>query len=229
MELQRACFSSSSSTQPPKNDEDSQTPADKESAFPEEDVSSQQASKQAHDNKQVDTDMLWRHWIKQLRSPPNILTSLRIFSAPILSYLIVTEQYEYALIGCFAAGISDVVDGYLAKNYRMSTVLGTYLDPFADKILINVLSISLWYADILPTPLVALWMTRDAVLVLATYWYTSSQTRPGAFVMDPVTVPLQVEPTGISKVNTAFQFLTISVGLIQPVYAIPELTLPALW
>jgi cardiolipin synthase len=121
-----------------------------------------------------------------------------------------------ALYGCFAAGLSDVLDGYLAKKFQMSTVLGSYLDPLADKLLINVLSLSLWHVNILPTPLIVLWLARDVGLMVATYTLVRSQTKSGDWVVDPVTTPFQVEPTNISKVNTALQFLTILFGLLQP-------------
>jgi phosphatidylglycerophosphate synthase len=169
-----------------------------------------------HENKQK----LHQHWLRQLKSPPNIITAARILSTPLLSYLIITDHYELALVGCFAAGLSDVLDGYLAKNYNMSTVLGTYLDPLADKVLINVLSLSLWYADILPTPLICLWLARDVGLMVATYLYVRSETKSGNWVVDPMTTPFKVEPTKISKVNTSFQFLTLIFGLLQPVYDI---------
>lgn len=177
--------------------------------------------------EQEDKRKLQKHWLRQLKSPPNIITTARILSTPLLSYLIITDHYELALYGCFAAALSDVLDGYLAKNYNMSTVLGTYLDPLADKLLINVLSLSLWYADILPTPLICLWLARDVGLMAATYLYVRSETKSGNWVVDPVTTPFKVEPTNISKVNTAFQFLTLSAGLLQPVYDIG--VLETLW
>ena len=182
----------------------------------------------------------------------------RIFSAPVLSYWIVTQQHSLALIGCCVAGASDVLDGYLAKRYHMTTVLGTYLDPLADKILINVLSLSLWYTGTLPTPLVAVWLLKDAVLMTATYRYVAQQTstarqqqqrvqesqessppqepppsppesRPtndtnpdDYYVVDPLTVPLKVNPTLTSKINTALQFVTLSVGIVHPLVPLPE-------
>jgi cardiolipin synthase len=118
--------------------------------------------------------------------------------------------------------LTDFLDGFLAKRYNMNTVLGTYLDPLADKILINVLSISLWYSDILPTPLIVLWFGRDVALMGATYLLVKSETKSdGRFVVDPVNTPLKVEPTNISKINTVFQFLTLGVGMLQPVCGVP--------
>jgi cardiolipin synthase len=163
------------------------------------------------------SEQLYGHWMEQLQSIPNLITVGRIASTPVLSYLIVTQQHSAALVGCLLAGLSDVLDGYLAKKYNMSTVLGTYLDPFADKLLINVLSASLWYNGTLATPLVVLWLIKDVGLMTATYLHVSTQTRKGKIVVDPLTVPLKVEPTVTSKINTGLQFLTLSVGIINPI------------
>jgi cardiolipin synthase len=183
----------------------------------------------SQDEEKEKKRQLQRHWLRQLKSPPNIITTARIASTPLLSYLIITQHdYELALYGCFAAGLSDVLDGYLAKQYNMSTVLGSYLDPLADKLLINVLSLSLWHVDILPTPLIVLWLARDVGLMGATYLLVRSQTKSGNWVVDPVTTPYKVEPTNISKVNTALQFVTLFFGLLQPLNYIPSGALESL-
>ena len=86
----------------------------------------------------------------------------------------------------------------------------------ADKILINTVACSLGYTGVLPTPLVALWMTKDVALILGTYWHVKAQipnARHVYQVIDPVAVPLQVTPTTTSKVNTALQFATLATGL----------------
>jgi phosphatidylglycerophosphate synthase len=167
---------------------------------------------------------------KQLQSLPNVITTLRILSAPYISYLIVTERYELAFYCSVAAGMSDILDGYLARHFSMSTVLGTYLDPLADKVIINVLAASLWYNEILPTPIVTLWLIRDVALMMGTYIYVRTNTGNGQWVVNPVTTPLKVEPTTISKINTGLQFLTLSTGMLQPICSIvpPQVFIP-LW
>lgn len=169
------------------------------------------------------------HWLEQLKSIPNIITISRIASTPLLAYLIISEQHTAALIGCCVAGVSDVADGFLAKRYDMGTVLGTYLDPLADKILINVLAVSLCYTGSLPTPLVALWMTRDVALTGASYWYVKQNTRKGKPVMDPLTTPLKINPTNTSKLNTALQFATLSTAIINPIYPLDDLLWTLCW
>mmetsp|Transcript_11495 Transcript_11495/g.16089 ORF Transcript_11495/g.16089 Transcript_11495/m.16089 type:complete len:335 (-) Transcript_11495:128-1132(-) len=179
-------------------------------------------SKKKHPHKKDDSSSsLFQNFLVQLKSPPNILTSSRILLSPVLGYLVISGNYETAVIGCVYCGFTDYLDGFIAKRYDMSTVLGTYLDPLADKIIINVLSVSLWYNGMLPTPLVVLWFARDLGLCVATYVYVRSNTQKGQRVIDPVTTPLKVEPTLISKVNTVLQFLTLTVGLVQPMYGMP--------
>ena len=155
------------------------------------------------------------HFFEQIQSPPNLITTARIASAPVLCYFVINEQHQAALIGSLLAGLSDAADGYLAKHYNMSTVLGTYLDPLADKILINSLSVSLWYTAVLPGPLVALWLLKDVGLMTATYRHVAAQTRAHHVVMDPFTTPLKINPTQISKINTALQFLTVGVAIFM--------------
>lgn len=159
--------------------------------------------------------LLW-HWLEQLQSPPNLITLSRIAATPVLSYWVVTHQTWPAIGGCCLAALSDAADGYLARHHNMATPLGTYLDPLADKLLINSLSVALWANGTLPTPLVSLWLARDVFLMTATYLYVAKNTARGLSVWDPTSVPIQVNPTGISKFNTAMQFLTLSVGIAHP-------------
>lgn len=172
---------------------------------------------------------LWAHWKKELRSLPNIITSSRILFAPVLSYFIISGQHEFALYGCIAAAASDWLDGYLARHHNMSTVLGAFLDPLADKLVINLLSVSLWYTEILPTPLVALWFAKDFCIVLIGAAYLRSQSKDSATAFDPVTNPVKVLPTQTSKINTALQFITLGVGIVYPLWNIPPPILTGLW
>eukprot|EP00957_Ditylum_brightwellii_P057512 4360669-Ditylum_brightwellii.AAC.1 len=87
--------------------------------------------------------------------------------------------------------------------------------------MVNVLSVSLWYKAILPGPIVGLWLARDVALVIATYHTVSQVTKEGQAVTDPSRTPLKVEPTMISKVNTVLQFVTLGTGIMQPLVGIP--------
>jgi len=166
-----------------------------------------------------------------LRSVPNIITVSRIASTPILSYLIVTESYQYAVGGCILFGLSDWLDGHIARNYEgQSTVLGTYLDPLADKFMINTLAVSLWYTALLPGPVVGVWLVRDVGLVVTSFVFVANRTEGGGSVINPSTTPLKVQPSTISKVNTVLQFLTISGGIAQPLVGLhPNIVLGLCW
>ena len=72
--------------------------------------------------KKSDHVSVWR----QLQSPPNIITLTRIACTPVLVYWITSEQYAFAAGGCVLAGLSDGLDGYLAKTYNWGTTVGMY-------------------------------------------------------------------------------------------------------
>ena len=183
------------------------------------------------DSQKVSINSAATSWAKQLRSIPNIITVSRNASTPILSYLILTESYQYAVGGCILFGISDWLDGYIARNYEgQSTVLGTYLDPLADKFMINTLAVSLWYTALLPGPLVGIWLARDVGLIVTSFVFVANRTKGGESVINPETTPLKVQPSTISKVNTIFQFLTISGGMAQPLIGLdPNIVLGLCW
>ena len=74
---------------------------------------------------------------------PNVLSMARIAGTPVIGYLIVNEKYGAALTGVVLAGITDLLDGYIARHYDEKSPLGTVLDPFADKLLMTTLVLSL--------------------------------------------------------------------------------------
>ena len=81
---------------------------------------------------------------------PNILTFSRIAAAPFIGYFVFHDQHAWAL-GLFAyAGISDLLDGYIARRWNKRTVVGTVIDPMADKMLMTVLTVSLAAKGALP-------------------------------------------------------------------------------
>uniref|UniRef100_A0A7S4N6E0 Uncharacterized protein n=1 Tax=Odontella aurita TaxID=265563 RepID=A0A7S4N6E0_9STRA len=133
------------------------------------------------------------------------------------------DRFDLAIGGCLVFAFSDWLEGYIAWNYEgQVTVLGTYLDPFADKFIINILSASLWYVSLLPGPIVSLWLARDVGLVYTSYRFVANRTVAGRAVIDPSRTPLKVNPTLVSRVNTVLQFGTISAGMAQPLFGLPE-------
>jgi cardiolipin synthase len=125
-----------------------------------------------------------------------------------------SNQYKLAVIGCILAGISDVLDGHIARTYNQKTILGTYLDPLADKIFINGIALSLSYTNIIPLWCTSLWLGRDVLLIGMAYRTAAIASQgSGNNVVDPASTPLKIKPSMISKVNTLFQFGTIWTGL----------------
>jgi len=124
------------------------------------------------------------------------------------------------------AGVSDVLDGYIAKNHGQTTVVGTYLDPFADKFFINGLGISLWYSGILPAPLILLWASKDFLLLGGMGWYLYREQHTINFFSNSIhTKPLTVTPSALGKATTGLQFATLALGILTPVVP-PELLKP---
>ena len=222
-------ISSALSTYPPKNDNTNQS---KQSDCEEEDdkKDKEDFGRKKKGGIMIDEKSLIEIW-KQLQTVPNILTLSRIFGTPLLSYCILHHMYTEALVGCFLAAGTDFLDGHVARQYpeTQATVLGTYLDPMADKILINALAVSLCLDTMLPPSLVALWVLKDVGLIVTCYRAVSNQTTDGAAIMDPLRTQLKVTPTIISKINTFLQFTTVSLALLQPAILSSDLhTLSAL-
>ncbi|KFY83595.1 hypothetical protein V498_07946, partial [Pseudogymnoascus sp. VKM F-4517 (FW-2822)] len=81
---------------------------------------------------------------------PNFLTLTRLIAAPVVGYLVLNDAHAWAL-GLFAyAGITDLVDGWIARKWNLQTVVGTIIDPLADKILMTVLTVTLAMQGMLP-------------------------------------------------------------------------------
>lgn len=97
---------------------------------------------------------------------PNLFTLARLVLAPFVASDILHGRYSRAIILLFAAGFTDVIDGFLARRFQTSTRVGAYFDPIADKILLSVIYISLGVAGALPWWMVAVVFGRD-VLILA--------------------------------------------------------------
>jgi cardiolipin synthase len=101
---------------------------------------------------------------------PNLFTLARLVLAPFVASDILHGRYGRAIILLFAAGFTDVIDGFLARRFEISTRVGAYFDPIADKILLSVVYVSLGLAGAMPWWMVAVVFGRD-VLILAMAGY----------------------------------------------------------
>lgn len=131
---------------------------------------------------------------------PNLITVARILSVPVVVWAITSGEMLFAFIVFLAAGISDAVDGFLAKRFGWTTELGAYLDPLADKALIVSIYIALGISEAVPRWLVILVVSRDIMII-------------GAVMLSwLVDKPVAVKPLLVSKLNTAAQI--IFAGLV---------------
>ncbi|KAJ7504248.1 CDP-alcohol phosphatidyltransferase-domain-containing protein [Mycena galericulata] len=150
---------------------------------------------------------------------PNLLTVSRIIACPILGWSIVQGHFELATSLLVYAGLTDLADGYLARRFKTQTVLGTILDPAADKALVTTLAVTLTMKGLLPLPLTAIILGRDALLSLSAFYirYTSlPPPKTFARYWDFSLPSAEVRPTGISKVNTALQLLLMGATTVSP-------------
>jgi len=154
---------------------------------------------------------------------PNLLTASRIFACPVLGWAILDGNYHLATGLLVYAGLTDLADGYLARRFKMSSVLGTILDPAADKVLMTTLTITLTMQDLIPVPLAAIILGRDVLLSLsALYIRYSTLPNPKTFsrYWDFSLPSAEVRPTTISKVNTALQLLLMGTTTVTPILPI---------
>jgi len=150
---------------------------------------------------------------------PNLLSASRIAACPVLGWAILSDNYAAATGLLLYAGITDWVDGFLARKYQMASVLGTILDPAADKALVGTLVITLTMQGLLPAPLATIIVGRDLLLSLSAFYirYTSLP-HPKTFrrYWDFSLPSAEVRPATISKVNTALQLLLLGSTTISP-------------
>ncbi|KAG9002252.1 hypothetical protein FRB90_011419 [Tulasnella sp. 427] len=144
---------------------------------------------------------------------PNFLTLTRIAACPVLGWSIVTGNFELATGLVVYAGLTDLIDGWLARRFNMGSVLGSILDPAADKLLMTTLTVSLGMNGLLPLPLAVIIIGRDVLLgISAFYWRYISLPPPKTFTRywDFSIPSAEVHPTTISKYNTALQLVLMT-------------------
>jgi cardiolipin synthase (CMP-forming) len=136
-------------------------------------------------------------------SIPNLITLGRIILAPIVIWAITSGEMRVAFFLFLAAGISDAVDGFLAKRFHMTSELGALIDPLADKALIVSIYVALGIAGALPISLVILVVSRDIMIIA------------GFMLAWLVGKPMPVRPLPVSKLNTVAQILLATLVLAE--------------
>ncbi|KAF7502102.1 hypothetical protein GJ744_007207 [Endocarpon pusillum] len=150
---------------------------------------------------------------------PNSLTFSRLLAAPAVGYFILTSQ-PLAACGLFVyAGLTDLVDGYLARRYQAQTVVGSVIDPMADKALVTIAAVSLAVQGGLPVGLVGLMLARDAGLALAAVyirWISLPPPKTMRRYWDFSLPSAEVRPSDISKLNTLLQLVLVGTAMLMP-------------
>ncbi len=133
---------------------------------------------------------------------PNTLTLIRILLIPVFVILIIYKSFWWALIVFALAGITDGIDGLIARITRQRTEMGAYLDPIADKLLLSAGFITLAIIEVIPSWLAVIVITRDMIILL------------GVSIMVLTHAPLKIQPSLISKITTSLQITTIILVLM---------------
>ena len=134
---------------------------------------------------------------------PNLLTVIRILLTPLFVILLIREHFGFALLVFVIAGVSDGLDGLIARYFNQRTALGAILDPIADKMLLAAAYVSLGVLAVIPGWLTVVVITRDVVILL------------GVDVFSLMDIDFEINPSIISKITTVLQVVTVCLALLR--------------
>lgn len=142
-----------------------------------------------------------------LHTAPNLLTLLRICLAPFLVAAILQSDYLLSFVLFVAAGLTDALDGFLARLLEQRSVLGHYLDPVADKVLLSTLFLVLMHKGLIPVTVTVLVFGRDVgILLVAAILYMAVGRR-------------EFHPSVFGKANTLAQIVAVAAVLLRQLTA----------
>ncbi len=133
----------------------------------------------------------------KLKYIPNMICVARIILVAPIVWSLLEERYALALGLILIAGLSDALDGYLARRFDWRTRLGGLLDPAADKFLMFAAFVTLAWIGLVPAWFSAIVVGRDVIIISGSIFYQLT------------VAPIHGEPTGASKLNTVFQILFV--------------------
>lgn len=134
---------------------------------------------------------------------PNLISLTRLFLVPVVIWLLLVHHYAWAFFVFFIAGVSDILDGLLARLLKSQTTVGLYLDPIADKVLLVGVFVTLGFKGLIPSWLVLLVVFRDLIIL------------GGALLALLSNASLEIKPLFISKINTVAQLILVTVILAE--------------
>jgi cardiolipin synthase len=132
---------------------------------------------------------------------PNLITTLRIILTPIFIIYLLDEQFTAALVVFVVCGVSDGLDGFLARVLKQRSTLGTYLDPIADKLILASTFVVLAVMGQIPVWLAVTVLTRDVLISI------------GVVVVLLYGMAVRIRPSILSKITTCLQFITV-IGVL---------------
>ncbi len=138
---------------------------------------------------------------------PNLITIGRLFLAPLTIWLIVSGESVTAFWIFILAGVSDAVDGFLARSFNLKSVLGSYLDPLADKVLLVSIYVTFAILEEIPVWVTILVVSRDILIIGA------------VMLAGMLGHPIAMRPRIVSKANTMAQI--VLAGLVLGDLAFP--------
>ena len=136
---------------------------------------------------------------------PNLLTISRVLLTPLLVIFLLQERLSAALVVFIVAGITDGLDGLIARLYMQKSKLGAFLDPLADKLLLATTYVLLAVKDLVPSWLTVIVLSRDVLIVL------------GVFVLFMQDLPFEIRPTIASKLTTCAQIFTAIITMASAI------------
>jgi len=134
---------------------------------------------------------------ERILNVPNLLTLARILLTPFIVYAIIEQQPALALMLMAAAGLTDMLDGAIARLFNQRSTVGAYMDPLADKLMLISSIVTLYTMDMIPLFLFLAVIFRDLIIVI------------GAIAYEIVTHKLEMRPTITSKITTFLQILLV--------------------
>ncbi|MBS1823117.1 MAG: CDP-alcohol phosphatidyltransferase family protein [Acidobacteria bacterium] len=146
-------------------------------------------------------------FLSQIRATPNLLTLLRLFIVPFIVIEILYNDFRMAFALFLLAGVTDALDGLLARWLSQRTTLGQYLDPIADKLLLSTLFLVLTHVSLIPRYVTVLVFSRDlGILLISTLLFTTGTLR-------------DFRPSWLGKLNTLVQILGVVTVMSERVLA----------
>ena len=134
---------------------------------------------------------------------PNWITTFRFLLVPVVIWAMMAGQMWVAFAAFVIAGLSDGLDGFIARNFNQRSELGAWLDPAADKLLLISVFIGLGFLELLPLWLIVLIVSRDVLII-------------GAVVLGALLgQPFAMKPLFISKANTVLQIILAATLLLE--------------